>query len=104
MKIAISSAAKSTDSKMDSRFGRCECFAIIETDTMTFQFVDNPAKNEKGGAGVKAVQFIISKGVKRVYAIEFGPKVTSALKKAGVKMINVKDTEKPIKEIVEQNK
>ena len=43
MKIAISSNGTDLDAQIDTRFGRCAFFLLVETDTMEFEFIDNSA-------------------------------------------------------------
>ncbi|NLX40810.1 MAG: dinitrogenase iron-molybdenum cofactor biosynthesis protein [Bacteroidales bacterium] len=100
MKIAITSEGNSLDSKMDSRFGRCAYFAIYDTNTKTTDFFENPAKDSPEGAGPKAVEFIASKGVKKVVAGEFGGKAKALLEKLNIEMQQEKD--KTISEIIKQ--
>jgi len=41
MKIAISSTGTDIDAQIDSRFGRCAYFLIVNTDDMSFKAFDN---------------------------------------------------------------
>ena len=66
MKIAVSSSGKGLDSQIDSRFGRCAYFLIVETDDMSFEVFDNESSALGGGAGIQSAQFVASKGVKAV--------------------------------------
>lgn len=100
MKIAITSEGNNLASKMDSRFGRCAYFAIYDTNTKTTDFFENPAKDSPEGAGPKAVEFIASKGVKKVVAGEFGGKAKALLEKLNIEMQQEKD--KTISEIIKQ--
>ena len=58
MKIAISSPDGKPDSQFSPRFGRCEFFAIFDTETRTWEAVTNPAATARGGAGSQVVQFL----------------------------------------------
>ncbi len=84
MKIAIATVEKDINSEMDERFGRGAYFAIINARTWEAEFLENPSKDSQSGAGVKAVEFIISKGIDKIIAKEFGPKVKNLLEKAGI--------------------
>ncbi len=98
MKIAITSEGNTLEAQIDRRFGRCAFFAIYDTDTQTTDFFPNPAKDFPEGAGPAAVQFVVSKGIKKVVAAEFGAKVKPLFDKLQIEMIN--ESGKPISEII----
>jgi len=100
MKIAISSEGNTLSSLIDSRFGRCDFFAIFDTDIQDTEFFPNPAKESSEGAGPAAVQFIASKGVKKIVSGEFGGKIKSLLDNLQIDMLN--DSGKSISEIIKQ--
>jgi predicted Fe-Mo cluster-binding NifX family protein len=80
MKIAV--CAKGTDIKteVDDRFGRCENFVIVDTETKEVEAIENEAKNDAGGAGGKAVRILALRKVEAVIAPELGPKAATAIK------------------------
>lgn len=41
MKICITSEGKTLDSKVDPRFGRCQYFIIVDSETLVFEAVEN---------------------------------------------------------------
>ena len=41
MKMAITSQGGSLDAMVDQRFGRAECFVVVDPDTMELEVVDN---------------------------------------------------------------
>ena len=84
MKIAVSSSASNMESTLDPRFGRCPFFLIVDSENMNFEAIDNQAIAQGGGAGVRAAQNILSKGVKSVITGKCGPKVIQLLSDAGV--------------------
>ncbi len=86
MKVAVSSSGKELDSPIDLRFGRCAYFLIVETDDMSFEAFDNESAALGGGAGIQAVQFVISKGATAVITGNCGPNAVQALSAAGVKV------------------
>jgi predicted Fe-Mo cluster-binding NifX family protein len=102
MKIAITSEGNTLNSLIDLRFGRCAFFAIHDTDTHDTEFFPNPAKESSEGAGPAAVQFIASKGVKKIVAGEFGGKIKSLLENLQIEMVN--NNGKTISEIIKQFK
>ena len=50
MKIAVSAMGQSLDSQVDPRFGRCQNFIIVDTDTMDFEAISNESSAAAGGA------------------------------------------------------
>ncbi len=84
MKIAVTSTGPNLDSPVDYRFGRCAYFIIVDTDTLEFQAIPNPASAAPGGAGTMAAQFVASQGVSHVITGEVGPNAYPALMAAGV--------------------
>lgn len=85
MKIAITSKGKGIKAKIDDRFGRCEYFVIVDTDTTDVKTIENEAKNEGSGAGGKAVRELSKNGVEVVIAPELGPKAVTAIKAFEIK-------------------
>ncbi|MFA5437083.1 MAG: NifB/NifX family molybdenum-iron cluster-binding protein [Candidatus Omnitrophota bacterium] len=84
MKICITSEGKSLDSKVDSRFGRCQYFIIADTETLEFEAVENPNIESMGGAGIQSAQLVASKKVKAVLTGNVGPNAFQTLQAAGV--------------------
>jgi predicted Fe-Mo cluster-binding NifX family protein len=87
MRICVSASANSLDASVDPRFGRCPYFIIVDSETMQFEAVPNPASGAMGGAGIQAVQIIASKGAKAVITGNVGPNAFQALSAAGIKII-----------------
>ena len=63
MKICISSTGKDLAAAVDPRFGRAQKYVIVDTDTKAFEGIDNPAAMAGGGAGTRAAQLVIDKGI-----------------------------------------
>jgi predicted Fe-Mo cluster-binding NifX family protein len=87
MKVAVSSTGKDLNALIDQRFGRCAYFAIVETDDMSFQVVDNESAALGGGAGIQSAQFVAAQGAKFVITGNCGPNAVNTLSAAGVKLI-----------------
>jgi len=85
MKIAISSTEPNPDAQIDLRFGRCRCFAIVDDDANTYDYIDNEAAALGGGAGLQAAQMIADAGVNAVITGNIGPNASSVLETAGIK-------------------
>ena len=86
MKLAVSSSGRDLNAQLDPRFGRCRCFLIIETDTMSFEVFDNDNAALGGGAGIQSAQFIAAKGAKALITGHCGPNAMQILSAAGVQV------------------
>lgn len=84
MKIAVTSSGKENTSPLNPRFGRCEYFIIVDTETKEWTAVDNPAIGARGGAGTQAAQFIANQGAEAVISGRYGPNAFTALEAAGL--------------------
>jgi predicted Fe-Mo cluster-binding NifX family protein len=51
MKIAVSTAEDSLDSQIDPRFGRCQYFLIVDSETMDFEALSNQGAIASGVSG-----------------------------------------------------
>jgi predicted Fe-Mo cluster-binding NifX family protein len=74
MKIAVSASGQDLEAQIDQRFGRCDYFLIIDTDTMETQGFPNDHNSQTSGAGVQAAGFVIDKGAAAVLTGSCGPK------------------------------
>ncbi len=87
MKIAISAKGESLNSETDQRFGRCEYYIILDSDTET---IIKTAKNENidasGGAGTKTAQNVIREGAEIVITGNIGPNAYNVLDSAKIKI------------------
>jgi predicted Fe-Mo cluster-binding NifX family protein len=87
MKIAVSAAAPDLNTDIDPRFGRCQYFIIVDSDTMEFEAVQNESMMASGGAGISAAQMIAQKGAQVVLTGNCGPNAHQTLSAAGVQVI-----------------
>jgi predicted Fe-Mo cluster-binding NifX family protein len=87
MKIAISATGPTMDAEIDPRFGRCQYFIIVDTETMEFEAVNNSNASAAGGAGISTAQMIVEKGVETVLTGNCGPNAHGVLSSAGIQII-----------------
>ena len=84
MKIAIPISEKNEAAVMARRFGRATYYLIYDDQNDESLIVENPAVNARGGAGIQAVEFLISKEVKAVIVPEIGPNADRVLRSANM--------------------
>ena len=88
MRIAVTSAGKGLDSKLDPRFGRAEYFIIFDPETMAFEVVENNQNlNLSLGAGIQAGKTIVDNKVDVLITGHCGPKAFKVLRSAGIKVM-----------------
>ena len=87
MRIAITATKPALDAEIDPRFGRCQCFVIVDPETMQFEVMENSSAMGGGGVGIAAAQLITGKGVATVLTGNCGPNAYEALSAAGITVI-----------------
>ena len=87
MKICVTSTGPSLDAPVDPRFGRCQYFMIVDSETMEYEAMQNPSIGASGGAGIQAAQTVAGKGVGAVVTGNLGPNATQTLGAAGITMV-----------------
>lgn len=100
MKIAISSKGKELESEIDSRFGRCPYFLIVEVDKESkeikdFRAIENSASKQTSGAGVTAGETVANEKVDAIITSNMGPRAFQVFEQLGTKIYqgqgNIKD-------------
>jgi predicted Fe-Mo cluster-binding NifX family protein len=86
MKIAVSAGGPSLDSPIDPRFGRCQYLLIVDSESLDFEAVENPAVMAPGGAGIQAAQLVASMGAGAVITGNCGPNAYQVLSAAGIEV------------------
>jgi predicted Fe-Mo cluster-binding NifX family protein len=87
MKVAVSATGESLDAGVDPRFGRCQVFVIVDTDTMAFEAISNTSASAMSGAGIQAAQEVAAKGVQVVITGNVGPNAHDVLSSAGIRIM-----------------
>jgi predicted Fe-Mo cluster-binding NifX family protein len=87
VKVAVSSTGPSLDSQVDPRFGRCQYFIIVNTETMEFEAIENPSIMAMGGAGIQSAQLVANKGAEVILTGNCGPNAFQTFSAAGVTVI-----------------
>jgi predicted Fe-Mo cluster-binding NifX family protein len=86
VKIAITSQGDDLNAPVDTRFGRCAYFIIVDPETESFEAVLNPAVDAMGGAGPQAAQTIADKGAEAVITGNVGPNAFQTLIASNIKI------------------
>ena len=84
MKIVVSAQGENLDAPASPVFGRCPTYVFVDTETLEFEAVPNPAMNQGGGAGIQAAQFVVNQGAQAVLTGNLGPNAFDVLQAAGV--------------------
>ena len=87
MKIAVSAMGTDLDAQVDPRFGRCQYFIIVDSDTLEFEAIENPNMGAMGGAGIQSGQLMADRGVQVVLTGNVGPNAFQTLSAAGLQII-----------------
>jgi predicted Fe-Mo cluster-binding NifX family protein len=92
MKIAVASQGQNLESMVDPRFGRAYCFIIYDTESDSFEVVDNNQNiHAAQGAGIQAAQMVVEQKPDYAVAGNFGPKAFMVLREANIKPVTWSD-------------
>ena len=72
---------------VDQRFGRCPYFVLVDSESMQFEAVPNPAVASGHGAGIQAAQTIAGNQAKVLITGNVGPNAFRALSAAGIAIV-----------------
>lgn len=90
MRIVIPANGATLDAPISPVFGRCPTFIFVDTDTMAFEAVPNPAINAPGGAGTQAAPAVIQRGAQAILSNPLGPNALRVVQAAGIPIYEVK--------------
>ena len=91
MLIAIPAEGEDLSAAVSSRFARAPWFLLVDSETLEFEAISNPATEASHGAGSLAVQELARRGVSAVFAPRVGPKAAEALSAVGMAVYEVAD-------------
>ena len=85
MKIAISAVEPKIESAVDQRFGRARFFAVYNSETEEYVFLDNEIQlNAAQGAGIQTAEMLAKAGAGAVLTGHCGPNAFKVLTAAGI--------------------
>ena len=87
MKICVTAVSVSLDAQVDPRFGRCQYFLIVNSETMESKAILNEAFQAAHGAGIQAAQTVANSGVEVVITGNVGPNAFRVLSAAGITIV-----------------
>ena len=102
MIIIISALTANFDASMSARFGRAPWFIRFNTETATWEAIENTGPNQPGGAGVATTQLMIDQGAEAIISGRFGPNAKQALQAAGIKMFSLDADRFTVDEVIKQ--
>ena len=86
MRIVVTANGNTLDAPLSPIFGRCPTYIFVETESLEYEAVPNPAVSAAGGAGIQAAQFIAQRGAKAVVTGTVGPNAFGVLRAAGLQV------------------
>jgi predicted Fe-Mo cluster-binding NifX family protein len=84
MKIAIAVTSSGNDAHVDTHGARAPYYLILKTDSGSSEILPNPVTQTERRAGPQAAAFLISQGVDKVVAGDFGPKFRAELEGSNI--------------------
>ena len=91
MKICITSSGNTEKSILDSRFGRCSYFFLVDLESGKQTLIPNESVISGGGAGISSGQLMVEKGVEAIITGNIGPNAMNVLKAAGINIYRGKN-------------
>lgn len=91
MKLAVPVESKSLNAPVCPSFGRTTFYALYDTETENYEFLDNSAAASQGGAGIKAAQMLVDHGVGAIITYRCGDNAAQVLNAAKVAMYKAQD-------------
>lgn len=86
MRLAVCAQGDGLNAQVDPRFGRCQVFVLMDTETGEISSLENPAREAPGGAGSRAATCLSDEGVEAVLLGNLGPNGARVLEAAGIRV------------------
>lgn len=86
MIIALPVDEKDLNNPVSVSFGRAPYYAVYNTETNDVKYIENTAANAKGGAGIKAAQFVVDSGATVLITPRCGENAADVVSSADIKM------------------
>ncbi|MBC2699455.1 MAG: DUF5320 family protein [ANME-2 cluster archaeon] len=87
MKICVTSTGPNMDASVDPRFGRCQYFVFVNSETMEYEAMPNPSIGASSGAGIQAAQTVADKGAGVVITGQVGPNAIQTLGATNISIV-----------------
>jgi len=87
VKICVTAQGDNLDALVDPRFGRCQYFVIVDTESLQYEAIKNPNIDAMGGAGIQSGQIMADRQVKAVITGNVGPNAFQTLNAAGISVM-----------------
>lgn len=84
MKVVITANGTDLEAQASPVFGRCPAYVLVDTETMQFEGLENPAIATPSGAGIQAAQFVIERGGQAIVTGNMGPNAYGVFQASGV--------------------
>ena len=84
MQVVIPANGADLDAPTSPIFGRSPVFILVDSETLDFEALPNPAIDAPSGAGVQAAQTVLQKGVGAVIAPNLGPNAFRVIQASGI--------------------
>lgn len=85
MKVAVSALGPGPESTVDDKFGRAMWFVVYDSETGSYEAIDNAAnRNALQGAGIGAAETVSNAGATAVITGHLGPKAFNVLASLGI--------------------
>ena len=102
MKLAVTAKGKTLEDQVDSRFGRCPYFVLVDSESLESEAVENPNSTLGGGAGIQSAQVMSENDVQAVLTGNCGPNAYRTLAAAEIEVFA--GASGTVREAVEQYK
>ena len=86
MRIALPVDEKNKETTVCMSYGRCPYFMVYDTEKKDYEYIDNEANSQTGGAGITAGQMIIDAGCSVVLTPRLGENAADVLYAGKVKI------------------